>query len=107
MRLAHKPATILVVILALVIVPCGAMATDYYDPQVEAGAMAADALVVRPLGIVATVLGFGLFVVSVPFSALGSNTGDAWQALVVRPAKFTFTRPLGEFDGRARGHYMP
>jgi hypothetical protein len=99
MRFVHKQATILVVILALVIVPCGAMAADAYnDPQIEAGAMAADAIVVRPLGIVSTVLGFGLFMVSVPFSALGGNTGDAWQALVVRPAKFTFTRPLGEFE---------
>ena len=97
--MAFQKITILAIILALVAVPCGALASDnMYDRQTQSGAMAADAIVVRPLGIVATVLGFGLFVVSVPFSALGGNAGEAWDTLVVRPAKFTFTRPLGEFD---------
>ncbi len=102
MRLKYRQYTIWVVILALVSVPCGALASEggipYRDPQIQAGAMATDAVLVRPLGIVATVLGFGLFVVSVPFSALGGNTGEAWQTLVVRPAQFTFTRPLGDFE---------
>jgi hypothetical protein len=66
--------------------------------QRSAAAMAVDAIAVRPLGIVATALGTGLFIVSLPFSALGGNVGEAADALVVAPAKFTFTRPLGEYD---------
>ncbi len=104
-------AAIPIVILALLISPAsvlakGAMGTyspqatgfEEYDKQVDTAKMAADTVLVRPLGIVSTALGFGLFVISVPFAALGGNTGEAWHNLVVRPAKFTFNRPLGEFD---------
>ena len=66
------------------------------DQQVTAGKMAADALIVRPLGFVATVLGSVLFVVSLPFSALGGNVGEVGQRLVVDPAMFTFKRPVGD-----------
>ncbi len=59
--------------------------------------MVADAILVRPLGLVAIVVGVGLFVISLPFSALGKNVKQAGEKLVVAPAKFTFTRPLGEF----------
>ena len=59
--------------------------------------MVADAVLVRPLGLVAIVLGAGLFIISLPFSALGKNVKEAGQKLVVAPAKFTFARPLGEF----------
>lgn len=81
--------------------PHAVHAADGYEQQVHqrsAGAMAVDAVAIRPLGIVATVIGTGLFVVSLPFSALGGNVGEAADALVVAPAKFTFTRPLGEYD---------
>ena len=96
-----KQLIAVVTVLALLAVPGTVLAEatpQFKDPQVDAGSMAADALVARPLGIVATVAGFGLFVISVPFSALGRNVGDAWNAMVVYPAKFTFARPLGDFD---------
>src|SRR5690625_1953105 len=67
---------------------------------VSAAAMTPDALLVRPLGLVATVLGAGLFVVSLPLSALGGNVGEAAQTLVVAPAEMTFVRPLGHFHGQ-------
>lgn len=79
----------------------GAMAAGMYEEKYNersAGAMAVDALAVRPLGFVATVLGTGLFVVSLPFSALGGNVDEAAQNLVVNPARFTFVRPLGEYE---------
>jgi ABC-type uncharacterized transport system permease subunit len=66
------------------------------DDQITAGKMAADALIVRPLGIVATVVGSVLFVVSLPFSALGGNIGEVGKRLVVDPALFTFKRPIGD-----------
>ena len=96
-----KKTLIFLIVLSLMMVPCSGLAAgapEEDDPQVEVAQMAVDALVARPLGIVSTVLGIGLFVVSLPFSALGGNTDKAWNAMVVRPAKFTFTRPLGEFN---------
>ncbi|NHW98530.1 multidrug transporter [Pseudomonas koreensis] len=58
-------------------------------------AMIGDLLIARPLLVVATVLGAGVFVVSLPFTALGGGVGDAGQALVVDPAKAAFVRCLG------------
>ena len=75
-----------------------AASPDFGDDDATAGAMAADALVVRPFSFVATILGTGLFVIAVPFAALGGNTREAFDALMVKPAKYTFKRPLGEFD---------
>ncbi len=57
--------------------------------------MTADVVLVRPLALAATVLGTGLFVISLPFSALGGNVGEAADNLVVLPFKTTFVRCLG------------
>ena len=87
-------------IVTLVLIPFGSSVmaeSQTRDIDVSAGAMAADFLFVRPLGIVATVLGAAIFVVSLPFSALGGNTKEASQKLVVDPAQFTFKRALGNF----------
>ncbi|MGB3225776.1 MAG: hypothetical protein WBB23_23505 [Desulforhopalus sp.] len=61
-------------------------------------AMIVDIIAARPIGLVATITGTVVFVVSLPFSALGGNTGEAWDSLVVSPAKYTFRRPLGEYE---------
>ena len=58
-------------------------------------AMGADILIARPLLLAATVIGTGLFIVSLPLSMLGNNVGDANQKLVIAPAKATFLRCLG------------
>ncbi|HEU0198594.1 MAG TPA: hypothetical protein VFQ88_15450 [Nevskiaceae bacterium] len=62
-----------------------------------AGAMIFDLLLVRPLGLVATALGTGLFIVNLPLSVFEKNApAQPFQKLVVDPARFTFTRPLGD-----------
>jgi len=58
-------------------------------------AMAGDILVARPFGMVLTLVGSALFVVSLPFTALGGNVEQAADVLVVGPAKETFVRCLG------------
>jgi len=58
--------------------------------------MMVDIVAERPLGLVATLGGTLVFLVSWPFSALGGNSAEAWDSLVVAPAKYTFQRPLGE-----------
>ncbi len=67
------------------------------DDNVSAASMAADIAVIRPLGVVSIVAGTAVFLVSLPFSALGGNVQDASQKLVGDPIKFTFQRPLGDF----------
>ena len=66
--------------------------------QKDPGLMIADTTLARPVGAVATVTGFALFLVSSPFAALGGNTQEAWDSLVASPATYTFKRPLGHFD---------
>lgn len=66
--------------------------------QKDPGAMTIDVLVARPVGLVATVAGAAVFVVSLPFSALGGNSEEAWDSLVVSPAEYTFKRELGDFE---------
>ncbi|CBL44111.1 conserved hypothetical protein [gamma proteobacterium HdN1] len=57
--------------------------------------MTADLVLARPLLLVSTVAGAGLFVISAPFSALGGNIGEAGNTLVATPFKATFLRCLG------------
>ena len=59
------------------------------------GAIILDAIIARPLGLVATAAGSALFVATLPFSILGGNVGEAADNLVKKPAATTFTRCLG------------
>jgi len=61
----------------------------------SAMAMTGDAIFVRPVMLVTTILGAGVFLVSSPFSALGGNVGEAWDVLVEGPFETTFVRCLG------------
>jgi len=92
--------TLAVVVMLSVGTPALASSTGSGDPRYTiqnppAYAMLGDLLIARPLLIVATVIGAGAFVVSLPFTALGGNVGDAGQALVVEPGKAAFVRCLG------------
>jgi len=95
-----KQSTVLLLIITLVFIPFGTSVLaqgQALDEENSGALMTADLLLVRPLGIVATVLGFAVFIVSLPFSAIGGNTKQASQKLVKEPGDFTFKRPLGEF----------
>lgn len=92
-------AGVLLVAVSLVMVqPVAAAEAEYEATPPSAAAMVVDLVLVRPLGLVATVLGTGFFVVSLPFSILGWNVDEAAVRLVAEPAEFTFLRPLGDFD---------
>ena len=73
-------------------------AMTYYDDAEEptAGEMLADTVLVRPPMILATLAGVVVFVVTLPFSALGGNVDEAGKTLVIEPAEYTFLRPLGD-----------
>lgn len=67
--------------------------------------MVLDVVVARPLGLVATVLGAALTVVALPFTIPSGSVEDSARELVVRPAEYTFKRPLGDFSNDDKGAY--
>jgi hypothetical protein len=76
----------------------GEYSTTHQMDKPSGAAMLIDGVLVRPFGMVATLIGSAVFVVTLPFSLLGDNVDDAAQSLVKDPAKMTFLRPLGEFE---------
>ena len=78
-----------------------ALAEDFFERQDPSGGMMIfDLVIIRPIGIVATAVGSVFYVISLPFSLLGGNSGEAGKALMKDPADYTFKRPLGEFPQR-------
>jgi hypothetical protein len=95
-----RHGVVVVLISVLLAGPLGAMTyTDQYPEREKptGGEMMWDALVMRPVGIVATAVGSVVWLVSYPFAYLGGNTDESTEALVQAPFGWTFERPLGEF----------
>jgi hypothetical protein len=91
------PAGLLALMLAAS--PYPALADDPDTVSGDKGTdMLVDAVVMRPLGLVATVLGTAVTVVTLPFTLAAGNAGEAAQYMIVKPAEYTFNRPLGDFD---------
>ena len=88
-----------VLMLTLSAAPILAAEQGNRRPEPTGPAMGFDLIVLRPLGIVATVGGAVLFVISSPFSALGGNIDEAADKLVSAPFNYTFKRPLGHEKG--------
>jgi hypothetical protein len=61
-------------------------------------AIIVDGLLLRPSGILATVVGTAVFVVTLPFSIPTRSVDKAAQKLIVDPARYTFVRPLGQVE---------
>ncbi len=96
--------TVLVCMIAVsALVPFQANAQPPYEEATmqdlnlrpHAGDMAADALLVRPAAIGATIVGTALFLVSLPFSIIGGNVGEAADTLIRQNADFVTSRCLG------------
>lgn len=103
MRRLSKKLLAIWLISALILIPFGseviaqsARAKGPTEHEITTAKMAADLILVRPIGIVAILFGTAVAVVGIPFSALGGNTADTFNKLVVDPSKYTFKRPLGD-----------
>jgi len=97
-EIAKKFVAILMT-MTLILIPLGsaALAQDHFRVEDRSAEMMfVDIFLARPLGMVATILGSALFVVSLPFSAAGGNTREVYQKMVVEPARYTFLRPVGD-----------
>ena len=65
---------------------------DWY----QIGATTLDVALLRPLGAISTVVGFGFFLVSAPFVAPAERLETTWDIFVFGSYDYTFVRPLGE-----------
>lgn len=85
--------------IALILTPLAAAADGgKTDREPAAEHMIADMILLRPLGLAATVIGLGVFLVSLPFTAPAGNHKEAARKLIAEPASYTFNRPLGYAD---------
>jgi hypothetical protein len=57
-----------------------------------------DVVIVRPGCFVATVIGSVVFIVALPIALTSGSVKETADALVVKPAEATFTRPIGDFS---------
>jgi len=90
-----KKTTIAVlVVCALIMISAPALAETPKDGMV----IVADVLLARPVGLISIAVGTVMWVVALPFSLPSGSVDMAGKLLVVDPCKFTFTRPLGDFD---------
>ena len=80
--------------------------TRYDEGKPTGGEMFADAVVVRPMTLVASAVGLAAWVVTLPFSVTADNVRESGDEWVAKPLKYTFMRPLGEMDVDAEPGYM-
>ncbi len=64
----------------------------------DPGAVVLDFVIARPCCLAVTAVGTALFVVTLPVSAASKSVKSVRHALVDKPAKMTFKRPLGDLD---------
>jgi hypothetical protein len=65
------------------------------DEEPNALVMVGDLVVARPIGVVMTVGGVAIWLVSLPFTLLAGHAGEAAETLMQGPAEATFMRCLG------------
>jgi len=93
-----KQSMVLLLAALLIAIPLAATAlaqVELEKKEPSAGAMTYDLFIMRPVGAVATIAGSAIFVLSLPFAAIGGTVPQTSEKLVVNPFKFTITRPLG------------
>ncbi len=85
--------------VVLLATPCAAQADDPDTISGDKGTdMLVDAVLMRPLGLAATVLGAAVTLATLPFTLATGSADEAARYMIVEPAEYTFDRPLGEFD---------
>ncbi|WP_092389336.1 hypothetical protein [Halopseudomonas salegens] len=95
MRLLRQTTAVLAGILLSASVLAADNAYGYEESEPGIFAMTSDLLIARPLLLGVTAVGATVFVVSLPFTAMGGNIPEAGRELVVRPGRETFVRCLG------------
>ncbi len=94
MKLLLQRSIVGVFLSVLLSLPQLSLATTV-EEKPSALAMTGDLLIARPLLMVITAVGTAVFIVALPFSALGGNTKESAETLVAEPFEATFIRCLG------------
>jgi hypothetical protein len=90
-------ATLAVATFLAATIPAPVFAADSSgNEQGDDGAILLDLVVLRPIGLVATIAGTAAFIVSLPIALPTGSVGKTFNSLVKQPAKYTFYRTLGE-----------
>ena len=100
-----KHSIVLFIALSVILVPLGSHVwaqAEVDNREPSAGSMTYDLVVMRPLGAAATVLGAGVWVLALPFTAISQTVPKASEKLVKDPFHFTITRPLGTWSNESR-----
>ena len=85
-------------VLAVGVPPALALDQEQITREPTGNEILADGLIARPLALIATVIGAAAFVVILPFTIPSKSTDRAAAILVAEPARYTFQRPIGQFD---------
>lgn len=82
-------------LISCLLLPQALLAGSAVDESPNEWAMVGDLLVARPVGLVLTVGGAAVWLVSLPFTLLAGHAGEAAETLVLGPGESTFMRCLG------------
>ncbi len=88
--------TVICVLVLVMISPTPAFASSEWES--DAVSVVVDVTVARPITCALTLLGSAVFVVSLPVTIPSGSVKKVAHALVLVPAKDTFTRPVGDLD---------
>lgn len=81
--------------ISCLLLPQMLWAQEAVDESPNEWAMVGDLLVARPLGVVLTVGGAAVWLVSLPFTLLSGHASEAAGTLIGGPVETTFMRCLG------------
>lgn len=96
----HKVRQTMIALLvgAVAVAPAVGTARDDTVTGDKGSDMLVDLVIVRPIGVAATVVGAVAFVVALPFTIPSGSVATSAREMVARPAEYTFSRPPGSFD---------
>ena len=97
-----KTSIAMLVVCALIVSTAPA-----FGESTDGMGIVADVLIARPVGLVSIVFGTVMYIVALPFSIPSGSVEKTGKLLVVDPFKYTFCRPLGDFDYKVGMAEMP
>jgi hypothetical protein len=95
-----KQSMVLFLAATLIMIPFGSAAlaqVEFERKEPSAGAMFADFVLVRPVGLVSIAACSVLYAAVLPFALIGGNTKQATKKLIRDPWKYALIRPIGAF----------